>query len=270
MIVKFDNWVLYDGGFRRYISEFFSEQQIEFVSISRIDFCGDFQKFDNGIYPEVFVKRYLYRKYLRLGRTTRVACNFGQGKHKHEWNGLKYGSNLSEVTAYIYDKTKEMEDIKWKPYIYMAWVKHGFDMKQPVWRCEFSVKSGGKLIANTETGEVDLFLTLKVIEYEYIYKCFYKLYERYFTFVHNDGQIRKDRMRKLKLFNYIYSAEVLVSAESTEDADRSKKIFIKKLHELNNEMRGAEFNMNVYIDQFKRKLIEDAKLTSWAMKKGFN
>lgn len=269
-IVKFDNWLLYANQFRKVVSEFFSVNKLEFVSISRIDFCADFNLFDNGMKPDKFIKKYIYRRFLRKGKTPHVGHHFGQGKNEHFEKGLKFGSNLSEVTAYIYDKTREMETVKWKPYIYMAWKKGGLNLEEHIWRLEFSVKSGGILKANTETGEIDLFLTLDVIKAEYIYKCFYKLYERYFTFVWNDGQVRKDRMRVLKLFKYIYSPEVLVHAEPMRDADRSKKIFIKKLSELNDEMRGAGFYLNVYMDEFKHKLIEESHLQTWAMKHGLN
>lgn len=269
-IVKFDNWLLYANQFRKVVSEFFSMNGLEFISISRIDFCGDFNEFDNGMLPDKFIKKYIYRRFLRKGRTPHVTHHFGQGKKEHYEKGLKFGSNLSEVTAYIYDKSRQMETEEWKPWIYMAWKKGGLDVERKIWRIEFSVKSGGILKANTDTGELDLFLTLQVIESEYIYKCFYKLYERYFSFVWNDGQVRKDRMRLLKLFKYIYSPEVLVHAEPLETANRSKKIFIKKLHELNNEMRGAGVYLNIYMDEFKTKLIEDAKLQSWAMKHGLN
>lgn len=270
IIVKFDNWLLYDNRFRKTISEFLSLNKLQFISFSRVDFCADFNEFDNGMKPDKFIKKYIYRKCLRLGRTPHVAHHFKQGKTEHIEKGLKFGSNLSDVTAYIYNKTLEMETIKWKPYIYLAWKKGGLNVEQNVWRVEFSMKQGSKLTANTETGEIDLFLSLELIAETYIQKCFYKLYEKYFTFVWNDGQVRKDRMRKINLFKYIYSPEILVNAEVTEDADRSKKIFIKKLHELNNELRGSDFYMNIYMQQFQTTLIEEAHLQTWAMKHGLN
>lgn len=270
IIVKFDNWLLYDNSFRKRIYEFLEANKMIFISFSRVDFCADFNFFDNGMKPDKFIKKYIYRKCLRLGRTPSVAHHFGQGKDEHVEKGLKFGSNLSEVTAYIYNKTLEMNNVHWKPYIYLAWKKGKLDVEKDVWRVEFSMKSGGVLKVDTESGEIDLFLSLELMQEAYIQKCFYKLYEKYFTFVWSDGQVRKDRMRKIKLFKYIYSPEILVNAEATEDANRSKKIFIKKLHEMNNEMRGKDFFMNIYMTEFQTKLIEDAKLQSWAMKKGLN
>lgn len=270
LIVKFDNWVCYAVNMRKIISDFLAGNGFEFVSFSRVDFCADFNEFDNGMQCEKFIKSYIGRRCLRLGKSKNVAYHFSQGKESHVSKGLKFGSNLSEVTAYIYDKTLEMESVKWKPWIYKAWEKGGLDVKRHVWRLEFSMKSGGKLVCNTETGELDLFLSLKLLEFEYIYKCFYTLYEKYFHFVWNDGQVRKDRMRQVKMFKHLPCDDVLVNAEQMRDADRSKKIFIKKLHEMNNEMRGRDFHMNVYMTEFQRQLIEDSHLQTWAMKNGLN
>lgn len=270
ILVKFDNWVCYAVNMRKIISEFLSLNRFEFVSFSRVDFCADFNLFDNGMHPDKFIKKYIYRKLLRLGRSPHAALHFKQGQKTHIMKGLKFGSNLSEVTSYIYDKTLEMETVKWKPHIYKSWIKAGLNVEQHVWRLEFSMKSGAKMTENTETGELDILLTMKLLEPDYIYKCFYKLYEKYFSFVWNDGQVRKDRMRPVKLFKYIYSPEVLVDAEGLRDADRSKKIFIKKLHELNNELRGRDFFMNVHLEQFKQLIISESMLETWAMHKGLN
>lgn len=269
-IVKFDNWVLYDNLKHEIILGFFQHNGIELISISRIDFCCDFQVFDNGMKPETFIKKYVNRKLLREGKSPQVAHHFGQGLHEHLEKGLKFGTNNSPITAYIYNKTQEMKDKVWKPYIYQSWIDHGFDSLAIIWRIEFSVKSGGMLIIDTETGEVDIFLTLQVIADEYIYKCFFKLYERYFSFVWNDGQVRRSRMRRLNLFRFTPSPEILVPAEAMRDADRAMKIFLKKLNEFNDEMRGTDFHMNIYMQQFQRKLIEDARLQTWAMQHGLN
>lgn len=270
MIVKFDNWVCYAVNMRKIIYEFLELNKLEFISFSRVDFCADFNLFDNGMKPANFIKKYIYRKFLRLGKTKNVAHHFIQGKTEHIEKGLKFGSNLSEVTAYIYNKTLEMETMKWKPWIYMAWKKGGLDVERPVWRLEFSMKSGGALVISRDTGEVDLFLSLDLIEWKCMHDSFFVLYQKYFQFVWNDGQVRRDRMRKLKLFVYIPWNQVLVKADGMTDADRSKKIFIKKLHELNNELRGRDFFMSIYGDQLKEVIIQDAHLQTWAMKHNIN
>lgn len=270
MIVKFDNWLLYDNRFRKTIEEFLQLNKLEFISFSRVDFCADFNEFDNGMKPCNFIKKYIYRKVLRRGKSPNIAYHFSQGKKEHISKGLKFGSNLSDVTAYIYNKTLEMSTVKWKPYIWLSWIKGGLDVKQDVWRVEFSMKAGAQLIVSKETGKVDLFLSLDLIEDVYMRACFFQLYERFFTFVWNDGQVRKDRMRVVKLFDFLSYRSILVNAMSTRDATRSTKIFIKKLHEYNNEMRGSDFHGSIYRDELKRELIEASHLQTWAMKKGLN
>lgn len=269
-IVKFDNWVLYDMCKHEIILGFFQRNGIELITISRIDFCCDFQIFDNGMVPETFIKKYVGRKMLREGKSPEIAHHFAQGLTEHIEKGLKFGTNNSPITAYIYNKTKEMKAKVWKPYIYQSWLDHGFDTMFEVWRVEFSVKAGGTLLIDTESGEIDIFLSLQVVANDYIYKCFFKLYERFFSFVWNDGQQRRSRMRGVKLFKFKKSNEVLVRAEGMRDADRSMKIFLKKLNELNNEMRGSDFHGNIYMQEFQRKLIEDCRLQAWAMQHGLN
>lgn len=268
MIVKFDNWVCYAVNMRKLVVDFIECNNFEFISFSRVDFCADFNVFDNGMLPPNFIRKYIYRKCLRLGKSPNVAHHFSQGKKEHITKGLKFGSNLSEVTAYVYNKSLEMEVVKWKPWIFHSWQLGGLDVKQDVWRLEFSMKSGGTLIVNKDDGTLDLFLTLDLLDFKFMHDSYFVLYQKYFQFVWNDGQVRRDRMRKIQLFNFVPWNEILVHASEMKDANRSKKIFIKKLHELNNELRGRDFFMSIYGDQLKDTIISDASLQSWAMKKG--
>lgn len=270
LIVKFDNWVCYDRNFRAIVNEFMNLNKFYFVACSRVDLCADFNLFDNGMKPANFIRKYVYRKFLKAGKARNIRHTFDQGKDEHESSGLKFGSNLSEITYYLYNKTKELKEVVWKPYIYECWRVAGLDLAADVWRLEFSLKSGAKLIVNAETGEFDIFASMEIIKAEYIYKCFFILYEQYFQFFWNDGKSRKDRMRALALFKYERCAEILVKAESMRNATRSDKIFIKKLHEMNNELRGRDFYMSIYMDQYKATIIEDSGLQNWAMYKGIN
>lgn len=276
-LVKFDNWVLYDKRFREIVSDFLRLNEFEFISCSRVDFCADFNEFFNGMHPETFIRKYMYRKFLKTGKAKGVRPTFDQGKDKHIYSGLKFGSNLSEVTYYLYNKSKELREVKMKPWIVKSWRAGGLkvaedynDHTSDVWRLEFSLKSGTKLLVNALTGEFDIFATMEIIKSEYMAKCFSILCLKYFTFVWNDGQVRKDRMRALKLFDLKRGIEVLVDTVNMKDSTRSDKIFIKKLHELNNEMRGRDFFMSVEMDKYKHTIISEKHLESWAMKKGIN
>jgi hypothetical protein len=277
LIVKFDNWVLYDKNFRFIVSEFMRLNDFIFIGCSRVDFCADFNTFANDMKPENFIRKYMYRKFLKTGKAKGVRPTFDQGKDRHIYSGLSFGSNTSEVTYYLYNKSKELREVKMKPWIVAAWEKAGLRISvtpdepdNDVWRLEFSLKSGTKLIVNKDTGEFDIFATMEVIEEKYISHCFFVLYCKYFTFVWNDGQVRKDRMRTLRLFDGERGNEVLVDTTNMKDSKRSDKIFIKKLHELNNELRGRDFFMSVDLDLYKETVIRDRGLVNWAMWKGLN
>lgn len=270
LIVKFDNWVCYDHNFRHIVNEFLKLNGFYFIACSRVDLCADFNLFANGMHPDKFIKKYIYRKLLKEGKARKVRHTFSQESTRHDEEGLSFGSKLSEITYYLYDKTKELNEVVYKPYIVEAWRKGGLDLDAGVWRLEFSLKSGAKLLVNSETGEFDLFATLKIVEKDYILKAYSVLYFKYFQFVWNDGQQRKDRMRQLKLFEFSRCSEILVGAMGMKDADRSKKIFIKKLHELNNELRGSDFYMCEYGEEFKKRIIDDGGLQTWAMLRGLN
>lgn len=277
LLVKFDNWVLYDKNFHCIVNEFIKLNNFYFIACSRVDFAGDFNLFDNGMNPENVIRKFVSRKFLKIGKVKGAEVRLDQGKNKHIFSGLKFGSNLSEVTYYLYNKTKELREEVHKPWIWQSWVDGGLrvptspvDRENEVWRLEFSLKSGAKLIVNKETGEFDLFASLEIMKIEYITKCYYILYYKYFLFFWNDGQVRKDRMRMLKLFDMHKPREILVDTTSMKDSSRATKIFVKKLHELNNEMRGRDFYMSAEMDRYKELVIKDHGLESWAMYKGYN
>lgn len=270
ILIKFDNWVCYDRNFKQIITEFISLNKLYFVQFSRLDFCADFNRFDNGMHPEKFISKYVGRRCLKTGKARKVRHTFSQGEDRHIGEGLKFGSNLSEITYYLYNKSLEMKEIKWKPYIYQSWKSGGLDVTQDVWRLEFSLKSGSKLLCDKKTGEFEAFTTIQVLEAEMVHRCFFVLYDNYFQFVWNDGQKRRDRMRELLLLKHVKTGLKLVNAREMIDATRSTKIFIKKLHELNAELRGTDIVMNSEMEHFKQTLIEKASLQSWAMYKGIN
>jgi hypothetical protein len=75
-------------------------------------------------------------------------------------------------------------------------------------------------------------------------------------------------MKRLHLFSKRLSKFTIVENKSLISANRSDKIFIKKLEQVNQEMRGKNFNFNVDIDRLKREYIGICGLENWAQFKG--
>ena len=58
----------------------------------------------------------------------------------------------SNVDTYLYNKTKEMQDKKYKPWIVEAWKRAGIDTSKDVWRLEFSLHNPRFIVRDNITG----------------------------------------------------------------------------------------------------------------------
>ena len=268
VLIKFDNWVLYTFDMHKFVPEFLSRNALTFKSISRIDLCADFQTFNNGMLPSTFIRNYLYGKYLRLGKTSISNAHFKQINTDLHFNALKFGSNLSDVSTYLYNKTLEMNSVKWKPWIAEKWLQAGFSTDKDTWRLEVSIKSSNKLVCNIDTGEVNILNSLDVLKDNYT-RLFYGTFrDKYFTFVIKDTQVKKNRMLRIPLFSDSFANYKIVQGDKMIDATRSDKIFIKKLEQVNQDLRGQHFNFNMDINSLKEQYIGITGLEMWASYKG--
>ena len=241
---------------------------MNFKNFARIDLSLDFQEFENGMLPALFIKRYLTGSVLKMGKAAKFKVVGTQTPTEHDFESLRFGSLMSEISYYMYNKRKEMEQVKWKAWIEQAWIQNGFDMNQDVWRLEFSIKSGNKLLVDTETGESKIIHSLESLQPDNMRIIYEVLREKYWQFVWNDGQQKKGRMRKLKLFRPTEYNFQICEGEHHKDATRSAKIFIKKLEETATELRGADMEGVFAATYIKQKMIEGYGLTNWAIQKG--
>lgn len=130
--------------------------------ITRLDLCYDCNKFRNGRNPLRFLKQYISEDYDSKRYIYKTGTNefrlYGKKSASTETriNGLEFGSNESNFRSYIYDKTKELEVKKDKPWIRQAWEDNGLisDEKTHVYRAEISIKARGMDLLNMCTGEI--------------------------------------------------------------------------------------------------------------------
>lgn len=205
---------------------------------------------------------------LKMGKTAKFKTVGTQTQNKHEFESLRFGSLLSELSYYMYNKTKEMEQVKWKPWINETWDRNGFDKNKPVWRLEFSLKSGNKAVIDTLSGDIKMIHSMETLRRENQLILFNVLRDKYWQFVWNDGQCKKGRMRRLKLFSSGSANFQLAEMAGNKDASRSTKIFIKKMEETATELRGHDIEGVFAANYLKSKLITGHGLELWAMKKG--
>lgn len=268
ILVKFDNWVLYSFPLLEYVNQFISLNNFKFKSISRLDICADFQRFKNGMIPSNFIKNYLNGHYLRLGRTSIGNSHFKQIDTDLFFNALKFGSNLSDISVYLYNKSLEMQTVKWKPWIADLWHKNNFPSNVDTWRLEISIKSSNKVIVNMDTAEMQILNSLDVLKNNYTKLSFDVFREKYFSFVIKSNIKKKTRMKRIVLFSGNYSKYRVIEGDKMIAANRSDKIFINKLEQVNQDLRGSNFNFNVDIDKLKCDYIGITGLQEWAFSRG--
>lgn len=126
------------------------------VKLSRLDVCVDMFKTDSDIlFPE-------YLRQIAGGELRKVSRCYGSFFFEARngvatYHCMNIGSKHSDVTLKVYNKTKEMSDETYKPYIYEAWCSYfGFDRLRDVnvWRVELSFTGKSLSQFDTDTGEI--------------------------------------------------------------------------------------------------------------------
>src|SRR5574343_219368 len=196
-IVKVANFVLYRSDKFDIIKNGLKDIGFKIKGFSRLDLCLDFNYFANGYDGHTLISQFIKSKLLRNGRGKFSI----QGVQKFECNFeyLKFGGSNSEVKAYLYNKTKEMQEVKDKPYIREQWKLAGLKQDVPVYRLEFSMNSDAvKNLQNTETGAASL--SVSTIENtDNLSDIYYCLYDRFFDFRKNNGTKNKSRRERVDL-----------------------------------------------------------------------
>lgn len=266
-IIKCENSTLYESDGIKTLIDIIEYEQLKFNNITRLDICLDFNIFENGLTPGQLIDGFLNNTYLKNGRGTYKLI--GEQLSNHVYSYLRFGSNSSAVSAYLYDKTKEMKEVKFKSHIYESWVKNGIDNSQEVWRLEFSMKEFNNILINKESGEYVLIQLTSLLDSAFRWELFWILYNKYFDFRINNHLANKSRMNKLKLFNIDSSKYIYYIDNEYLNHDRSDKILIKKLESVNCELRAIKIDIADDVKDLQRYLIEKKHLEKWATEKGF-
>ena len=96
--------------------------------ISRVDICLDFERFDEGDDPAVFLSRYLRQVYSKINQGN-ITAHGADRWNGQVWNSVSWGSPTSAIGTKFYNKTMELYDAATgtyrKPHIRYAWLKCG-------------------------------------------------------------------------------------------------------------------------------------------------
>lgn len=227
-IVKVANFVLYRADKFDIIENGLKDIGFKVKGFSRLDLCLDFNYFANGYDGHTLISQFIKSKLLRNGRGKFSV----QGVQKFECNFeyLKFGGSNSEVKAYLYNKTKEMQDVKDKPYIREQWEKAGLKQDVPVYRLEFSMNSDAvKNLQNQNTGNAILSVNA-IKNTANLSDVYYCLYDRFFDFRKNNGTKNKSRMERVELIKR-EEIQVFYNAKKySRESGRMEKILMHNMY----------------------------------------
>lgn len=203
------------------LQEFIERFGIHYQRISRIDLCLDFEVFDSGDMPAKFIRRYLNGKYSKVNQTN-INAHGADRWEGRDFNSLSWGAKTSMVSTKLYDKTKELAEVRDKPYIRQQWFlshlvddpfyltkqnEQGEVYKPRIFRLEFSVKSSVKnwMVIEDNSGSKQALRSIRNDLSCYLTKqqqldVFFSLANHYFHFKKYKQGVRKDRCADKVLF----------------------------------------------------------------------
>ncbi len=221
------------------MKRFLDQYGYEFHHITRVDICLDFEKFDYGDDPQVFLQRYIEKKYSKINQAN-IATRGADKWEGRDWNSVSWGAPSSDIGTKFYNKTMELYDPitkrYGKPYIRQQWEaagmvddgtmmikydKNGKPYTPQIWRVEFSIRSSvrswfviwldGKRnhkqsIRNTldmyDSREKLLILFASLTQHYFHFKHLIKRY-KFYEEGHSSGYpVRKDRCPDKLLFRW--------------------------------------------------------------------
>lgn len=215
------------------LRRFLNDYGFVFQRISRVDLALDFELFDSGDDPQVFIRRYMRGKYAKINQSN-LAAHGRDDWSARQWNSLAWGAPSSPIGTKLYNKTLELREVKDKPYIRQAWflahlvddperlisLKDGEEYAPVIWRLEFSIRSSVK-------GWVDIHPdarqhqsvrnTLAMYdERAKLLAMFASLVSHYFHFKHYQDGVSKYQCPDKQLFDFgtqehFYAVEKLAS-----------------------------------------------------------
>ena len=241
-VLKIENVYLYQTNLKQWIENLLVDLKLILLNITRIDFFIDFEKFASDVNPEEFIKQFVSGSIVKCGKA-KFQLN-GTVKKLFTFDYLKFGSKTSEINYYLYNKTKELREVKNKPWIKEQWTKNKIGKNNDVWRLEFSVRGRMKELIE-ETGEpITTLKELKVLENTTVKKFIEYLLQKNWVFATKENFERDkniSRVKKIEFFILEQCKFIYARITEKKTSNRMDKVFLKKLLSLKNDY-GVKFD----------------------------
>lgn len=262
--IKLENSALYVADWFFILTDILATLRWEVRKISRVDLCCDFNYFIGGLLPSTFLRNYICKNghsYVRIG--SNKFCTYGlKDMRKTSFDSIRWGSRQNGVSVYMYNKSRELKEVKNKPYIRALWKKCDLSQALDVWRVEISITSQGLGLKSLSD---QMFHTLFVDDLKEpdAPKQFFQCYAaKYFRFLRTDPTAKRKRdLKEVPLLALDADCPMRPQeiSEST-DCGRMEKIISNRLSMMYDEVREGNFqDRNALMDAiYKVKSVFDA------------
>lgn len=263
--VKWDNKFLYKPGSIAEGLNHLSILGLKVKNLNRLDLAIDFNSFKYGLLPNTFINKFMKGIYVHNGRSKFKVIGLQDSLNKFEY--FRFGSNKSRCAIYLYNKTLEMQQVRFKQHIFSKWEKCGLDVKSDVWRLEVSLRTDKLDLIDKTTGESIKFIAAKCNDPEYLRLLFQSTISQYFHFKHHSKISNKDRWKDVDLLMDIDYDKSINFRTDLHDHDRSDKIYLKKLYAHYNETRKNNFELSTYLWESLQEFVRSRGLNEYFTKK---
>lgn len=261
IIVKLMNKELYKPEAFSRFNQFLVDSNIKFISFSRIDIAADFNTFYNNLSPNNFITGFLSNKYLKTKKSKFTIR--GNQTNINEYEYLRIGSASSDISAYLYNKTKELQDVKNKPYIVEMWQASGMDTSINVYRLEVTIKNFKLKLIDELGNDYSKFSITDFDNKEFLNRLYYAGINTAFRFKHNDNTVNKSRMKDVILFKQSEAIESIKFDSDKIESSRYTKGVINYLEKLNNEVRALRQLNRTKFSLTAESIAEQTNLKKW-------
>ena len=286
--IRFANRTCYLPGCVNLLRSFLVAHGYQFVSISRIDICADFNVFDNGMKPQNFIEKWFRADISKLYQG-RFAAHGSDRWSSREVNSVKWGRPTSAISTKIYNKSKELREVGDKFYIRDCWKAAGLDESSDVWRVEFSINSQAKVLrlrkpknqeiaeqTREQENEINFRTLSRFDTSQRLLSTFGILASHYFRFkfverTARGALVEKRYCKDVPLFHFVPAdTNYVIAKVSLQRAlNRTERILVRKLKDMMKNFvigyrqREIIFELLKYLAETRRADISDMSEEDW-------
>lgn len=262
VIIKVSNYRLYTPNFLREIDQFCTHCGYKLHNISRIDICCDMLSFKT-ISCEELIEGCVSNRLVKLGRCNKMQPFMYRNDGGWRYEGCAWGSRQGAVYTRLYNKTKELREVKDKPYIRDYWQRalkgYAEDPSQDVWRLEFECDCNIARLVSKDTGEFAI--SCERIG-DSIAKTFAVLIHKYFRFAIGSFA-NATRAEKADLIDGEVDGGDFIYYNACSGASKSERIAVHAMWELVNRGAGVDGIAKEVLQRGLLTLVEYTGLSRW-------